>query len=226
MKGGHDLGGKPGMGKINPEAENQEPVFHEDWERKVFGLTMATGMLGRWNIDESRHARERQEPAEYLKHSYYENWLEGTEKLLLEKKLIDSSELQDALPGSNYTVDPKLRVPDAAAAEKILASGSSSIINTEEISKFEIGDKVQVKNNYSAGHTRVPGYVQGSMGVIVKHLGCQIFPDSNAHGVHEGKHLYSVSFDGCDLWGPNSENLEVLVDLWEPYLSFADKIGE
>ena len=54
MQGAHDLGGKHGLGFIKPEPENEEPVFHTDWERKVFGLTMAAGMLGKWNIDESR----------------------------------------------------------------------------------------------------------------------------------------------------------------------------
>lgn len=76
MKGGHDLGGQSGMGPINPEPESQEPVFHAEWERRVFALTLATGMLGKWNIDESRHARERQDPITYIENSYYENWLE------------------------------------------------------------------------------------------------------------------------------------------------------
>lgn len=225
MKGGHDLGGKPDMGKINPEAESEEPVFHSQWERRVFGLTLAAGMLGQWNIDESRHARERQKPVDYLKHSYYENWLEGTEKLLVEKGLITASELQNVLPNNKHSVNSKLRVPDAAAVGKILTSGGSSLMDTEEMPLYAVGDTVQVKNNHSEGHTRVPGYVQGSTGLIVKHRGCHVFPDSNAHGEREGRHLYSVSFDGSDLWGPNSENLEVLVDLWEPYLSFAGKRG-
>ena len=66
MKGGHDLGGRQGLGPINPELEAEEPVFHTDWERRVFAMTLATGMLGQWNIDESRFARESQHPADYL----------------------------------------------------------------------------------------------------------------------------------------------------------------
>ena len=56
MIGGHDLGGKHGFGDINPEPESEEPLFHSEWERRVFALVIATGMLGQWNIDESRHA--------------------------------------------------------------------------------------------------------------------------------------------------------------------------
>ena len=43
-----------------------EPLFHAEWERRAFALTLATGMLGQWNIDESRHARENQAPQRYL----------------------------------------------------------------------------------------------------------------------------------------------------------------
>ena len=77
MNGAHDLGGMHGLGPINPELENEEPWFHSDWEKRVFAMTLATGMLGQWNIDTSRHAREHQHPADYLKNSYYENWLAG-----------------------------------------------------------------------------------------------------------------------------------------------------
>ena len=93
MQGGHDLGGKQGLGPIDPEPETEEPVFHSEWERRVFGLTLATGMLGKWNIDQSRFAREQQHPIDYLKNSYYENWYEGICKLLLENELISEEEL-------------------------------------------------------------------------------------------------------------------------------------
>src|SRR5438445_6768747 len=93
MNGGHDLGGMHGFGRINAEPEAAEPVFHADWEKRVFGLTRAIGALGKWNSDMSRHARERQHPADYLRHSYYENWLVGLEKLVLEAGLGKAEEL-------------------------------------------------------------------------------------------------------------------------------------
>ncbi|MCC2663013.1 MAG: nthB, partial [Geminicoccaceae bacterium] len=40
MNGIHDLGGMHGLGPIRPEPD--EPVFHEDWERRMFGLMVAT----------------------------------------------------------------------------------------------------------------------------------------------------------------------------------------
>ena len=39
MNGVHDMGGMMGFGPVEPEPD--EPVFHADWEGRVFGLTLA-----------------------------------------------------------------------------------------------------------------------------------------------------------------------------------------
>ena len=106
MNGGHDLGGMHGLGCINPEPEHSEKVFHHEWEQSVFSLTLASTFLRQWNLDQSRHARERQHPADYLRYSYYENWYQGLLKLLFEKELITLAELDSrkAVPaGTNLT---------------------------------------------------------------------------------------------------------------------------
>ena len=56
MNGAQDLGGMMGFGPI--AIEQDEPWFHAEWERRAFGLTLAMGATGSWNIDMSRHARE------------------------------------------------------------------------------------------------------------------------------------------------------------------------
>lgn len=221
MKGGHDLGGQPDMGPINPEPESAEPVFHAEWERRVFGLTLATGMLGQWNIDESRHARERQDPLDYLRNSYYENWLAGLETLLLEKGLVTQEELQQAAAASSSPAEDSLRVPSPETAEDLLAAGASSLMPQQDEPRFGIDDRVTVRHSETTGHTRVPRYAQGVTGRVTARLGCHSYPDSNAAGVHEGKQLYTVAFDGRDLWGSASPRSEVLIDLWEPYLDSA-----
>ncbi|MCH2356234.1 MAG: nitrile hydratase subunit beta [Pseudomonadales bacterium] len=212
MNGGHDLGGKQGLGPIKPEPEAQEPVFHEEWERRVFALTMAAGMLGRWNIDQSRHARERQHPADYLNNSYYENWLAGVEKLLAETGLLDAD-------ANNHD----LRIPNPADADKILASGGPTTMDSHKPPAFRIGASVRLKKIHTAAHTRAPSYAQGSIGAVVTHHGCHVFPDSNAQGNHLGEHLYSVRFSAQELWGRDAENFDVLIDLWEPYLQALDE---
>lgn len=220
MKGGHDLGGQKEMGPINPEPESQEPVFHTEWERRVFGLTLAAGMLGKWNIDESRHARERQDPLTYVENSYYENWLEGLERLLLEKDLVSIKELGQAAKFSAKGTE-SVSAPDPEIAQKILSSGAPSMMETDSEPLFRIGVSVLVRVSEAAGHTRAPKYAQGVIGTVVAQLGCHSFPDSNAQGVHEGKFLYRVAFRGVDLWNHSSTQTEVLIDLWEPYLAAA-----
>ena len=77
MNGAHDLGGMMGFGPIAPEPN--EPVFHEEWERRLFAVMSAVGDVGGWSIDEDRSACESMSPADYLESSYYEHWLHGLE---------------------------------------------------------------------------------------------------------------------------------------------------
>ena len=90
MNGIHDLGGMHGLGPIRPEPD--EPVFHEDWERRMFGLFIAAFGGGHFNVDEFRHAIERMGPAHYLESSYYEHWLSAIETLLVEKGVLTQDE--------------------------------------------------------------------------------------------------------------------------------------
>ena len=90
MNGPQDAGGMMGFGPVVPEPVT--PVFHSDWERRAFAITLAMGMTGSWNIDISRHARERTPPAEYWSSSYYEIWLKGLERLLAEAGLASAEE--------------------------------------------------------------------------------------------------------------------------------------
>ena len=92
MNGAHDLGGMHGFGPV--AAEPEEPVFHADWERRCFAITVAAGFLGEWNIDASRYARERMAPALYLGTSYYEHWLHGLQTLLVERGLLTEAEIE------------------------------------------------------------------------------------------------------------------------------------
>lgn len=91
MNGMHDLGGMHGMGPINPEP--QEPVFHEPWERTVFGLFITVFAGGHFNVDEFRYAIERMNPAHYLQSPYYEHWMHAMEDLLVQRGVLTRAEI-------------------------------------------------------------------------------------------------------------------------------------
>jgi len=91
----HDLGGMHGFEPINPEPD--EPVFHAQWEKRAFAITVATGFGGEWNIDMARHARESLHPALYLRSTYYEKWLLGLEKLLIARGLVTAEEIEQRM---------------------------------------------------------------------------------------------------------------------------------
>src|SRR5437763_12758182 len=91
MNGAHDMGGMHGFGPV--VREENEPLFHAEWERTVYGMQRAIRARGLINIDESRHGIERMPPAEYLAASYYERWLSSLERVLVEKGIVSQEEL-------------------------------------------------------------------------------------------------------------------------------------
>ncbi|NEQ46770.1 MAG: nitrile hydratase subunit beta [Leptolyngbya sp. SIOISBB] len=91
MNGPHDMGGMQGLGPI--PIEEDEPVFHSDWEAKVFAMSFAT-FINYFPVDETRHASERIPPGRYLSSSYYERWLYALELLLAEHDLLSPAEIE------------------------------------------------------------------------------------------------------------------------------------
>ncbi|UXX83836.1 nitrile hydratase subunit beta [Roseovarius pelagicus] len=86
--------------------------------------------------------------------------------------------------------------------------------------KFAIGQRVRARDDCPAGHTRVPRYVRGHVGVIEAELGIFQFADAMARGDGpDPHHCYTVRFSAADLWGSGAERgATVFLDLWEPYL--------
>lgn len=215
MNGGHDLGGMHGFGPV--AAEPDEPVFHHEWERRAFAITLACGLLGRWNLDMARHARERIPPPRYLGASYYEIWFEALLTLLVEQGLVSETELGTGRSAGPGPAD--LRIPGPEEVPKILERGGSARAADSRF-RFEAGDRVRVRNRHPRGHTRAPRYVRGRSGVVEGHHGTFVFPDAHAHGRGpEPQPLYTVRFSAAELWGTESNPHDAIyVDLWEEYL--------
>jgi nitrile hydratase len=216
VNGGQDLGGTHGHGPVKPEPN--EPVFHAEWEKRAFAITLAMGTPGGWNIDMSRFARENRPPAEYLSMSYYQIWFAGLETLLKERELVTEKEIDAG--HSLGPPKPVKRILSPGDVAKVLYRGGPTERQTNTSAGFKAGDKVRTKNINPLTHTRLPRYVRGRVGIIERVIGYHVFPDSNATGAGENPQwLYTVRFDACELWGSEGDpTTKVSVDAWEPYL--------
>ena len=94
MNGVHDLGGMQDFGPV--VAEPNEPVFHAEWERRVFAMRIAMGSWRRWNIYVTRWSVEQLPPLQYLSSSYYEKWFDSLVQLLEQSGLVEAEALRRA----------------------------------------------------------------------------------------------------------------------------------
>ena len=216
MNGIHDMGGMDNFGPII--TEENEPVFHEDWERAVFANTLALVGAGYFCVDEMRRSTEKIPPIQYLSSSYYENWLESLINILREKNVITAEELQEGESlRTNGTVLPPL---PKEGAEFITSNPLPTLQELEQSPLFQVGDKVTAKVIHPAHHTRLPRYIRGKQGTVEKINGAFLLPDSNAHGDAENpQHNYSVRFSARELWGSDAPPKDCLfIDLFESYM--------
>lgn len=216
MNGVHDMGGMHGMGAIQPE--KNEPVFHATWEGRAFAVTRAMGAWGLWNIDSSRFQRELLAPVDYFRLSYYERWVAALGELMLKKGLVTRLELERGRPDKgSETRTPALT---AGKVTPLVAKGIPARRNVPVTAHFGIGQRVRARNIHPVGHTRLPRYTRGRLGVIARDHGVFVFPDTNASFLGEKpQHVYSVRFSARELWGEHAPAQDsVFVDLWDDYL--------
>ena len=201
MDGMHDLGGKQGFGRIRfaPKA----PTYHEPWEVRANALYSLAVKHGIMNMDEYRHAIERMEPRHYLSAGYYERSLTGLATLLVEKGVVTREELEKLAGGPFPLSEPS-------------APGRP---NAPDRQRFKPGDRVRVKDDYVAGHVRMPAYIRGKIGLVVSETPVYPFPDAHAHGVKaEDEPTYDVRFRSEDLWPNSSDKALVHVGVFQSYL--------
>jgi nitrile hydratase subunit beta len=209
----HDMGGMAGMGPIAPEAD--EPVFHHPWEGRVHALTAATPLKG--NIDAGRYQRELIPAAEYLAMTYYEKWFRGFTERLVMQGVVSAEELAS---GRADPAAPRATPTLAASDVPGMMSRPGSYLREGAAAAFSVGDAVRARNIHPPGHTRLPRYARGNLGVVDRIHGAHVFPDTNAHFQGENpQHLYSVRFSARELWGETAAARDaVYIDLWEDYL--------
>lgn len=215
----HDMGGMQGFGRVVVEPD--EPVFHEDWERKVFVIGALAARLSGTNQNAFRHALERLHPVQYLADGYYGRWLEATELLLVDSGIIARGAVEARarrLQGEDVPEPPE-PAPNKPDYE---ATGPGSLRQVDTPPRFAVGDRVRAKDVHPVGHTRLPRYVRGRTGVVERIQPGHLLPDTHAHFLGENpQHVYAVDFPASELWGPEGEDFTLHVDLYESYLEAA-----
>ena len=215
MNGVHDMGGMHGLGPV--EIEKNEPVFHAEWEKRVFALRLACIFHKKWNGNMNRYAVEQMAPAAYLASAYYEKVLFGLEKLLVERDLVTAQELASGRAAGKASVTVVLSI---AGLDTLLRNRIRARLDNNVPPRFKAGDEVVARNINPAGHTRLPRYARGRSGVIDRDFGVFIFPDTSAmNGDPKPQHLYNVRFAARELWGDGvSARDSVYVNLWDDHL--------
>jgi Nitrile hydratase beta subunit len=84
--------------------------------------------------------------------------------------------------------------------------------------RFAPGVRVRTRTTDPGGHTRLPRYARGAVGVIVEPAGRHPLADERARGLAPEPHaVYHVRFAAADLFGHGDHT--VTVELWEDYLT-------
>lgn len=216
MDGIHDMGGEHGWGSVS--IDPNEKVFAEEWEGRAFALGAMSGGLSGTNLDAFRHSLERLHPLAYLQDGYYGRWLACAELLLVDSGIIAEGAV-DARANNllgNQTpepADPEVNKPQYERG------GGGSLREIDDAPKFNVGDPVRARDMHVRGHNRMPAYIRGRSGTVKAHRPAAVLPDSTAHFTGEdAQHVYTVTFDATELWGPEAEPATLNIDLFESYM--------
>lgn len=224
MDGIHDVGGMQGFGAL--EIENDEPVFHHDWEKRVFALTMATPFVAEYGDDQFRRHIESISPQQYLNSSYYQLWLEGFIRLLQELDVLSDRELINGKATEPLPEPFALNRQPAVESlmDAVLQGESQAMPDAAGPHRFVVGDRVVTRTHMPSIHNRLPRYARGKDGKVVAEYGQFIFADMNSVGDGPAPQmLYGVEFTAEDLWGSTAEpGNRVCLDLWDAYLVAAE----
>ena len=160
MNGIHDMGGMQDMGPVTRERD--EPVFHAPWERRIFALFNAVD----FSQPVVRSQIESIPPADYLRVSYYERWLAALVPLLTHAGMVTPAEIESG-KASGAPTKP-WHVLSAAEVATWTAPESYSGPKLTAVARFQVGQRVRARNMNPVGHTRLPRYVRGKTGSIVR----------------------------------------------------------
>ena len=204
MDGIHDLGGRQGFGPIRYAVEARRLSMRRGKSGSMRSMAWRSGAASStWTNTGTRSSAC---PRHYLSASYYERSLTSLATLCVEKGIVAREELEKLAQGAFPLSEPS-------------APGRSNLPDRET---FQPGDRVRVKNDFFAGHVRMPGYIRGKPGVVVSESPRYPFPDAHAHGVEAADEpTYDVAFRTEDLWPNSADKALVHVGVFQSYLERA-----
>ena len=149
-------------GSVVPDKPD-ESIFDQPWHKRVLGLTIASGAMGKWSIDTSRFWRETLPKSDYESFTYYEKWLAALTNLFVVNGLVSRDEIaRGSYEGPQQPLDERaLKVDDV---QNMLATGSRASRPATGQPAFSIGQIVKTRQPSDTilqepGHTRLPHYV-------------------------------------------------------------------
>ena len=107
-----------------------------------------------------------------------------------------------------------------AQAKELLRSGVDCRGETDAAPRFQVGDHVKAKVMHPVTYTRLPRYVRGKVGTIVKNHGVYVFPDTVGQRLDtKPQYVYNVRFAAQELWGADASPKDFLyIDLFDDHL--------
>ncbi len=214
MNGIHDMGGMDGFGKVQPQDSGS---FHENWEKQIY---VANRLVSTQSLNAGRSANSLN-PVDCLGWGYFGRSLHSLEGRVLRSGLVTEEELKN--PEGRFARVDGYQAVGAEEVEARFRTRRGSRIQVEVPPRFQVGDRVMVKNEHPRGRTRRPRYFRGRRGQVHRDRGVWPFPDTVAQGLGDKpQHCYSVKFTAIELWGSRGDPRDVVyADLFEDYLEAA-----
>jgi nitrile hydratase len=183
----------------------------------MWSIAMLTGAKG-WTIDWWRHVRELIDPADYLTRRYFDQWMQTQTAAMIDSGVLT---VQEVVAGGRVSARSATGSPmqRREVIEKVASLQRDYSRKIDKLPAFAKGDRIRARLMGATGHTRLPAYARGRIGMVHAHHGAHILPDASARGEKRAEHLYSIVFQAEILWPEASGRPDkVFLDLWESYL--------
>ena len=214
----HQLGGRDDFGGPVPGIDDPER-FHEGWEARVFALARVAGQRGLITTDDLRHAVERIDPSVHHELTYFERWLAGIERLMVEQGFLTEEEVaaaqQRRLQDHVHAEGPLTPLDHPPIADHPGEHLEPPAAND----RFQVGDRVVLRGGLGEHH-RLPDWAAGREATVSDVRGRFPLPDliiARTPGAPPYA-LYAVELPATDAFPDADPRDRLYLDVYDPYL--------